>query len=341
MRTIHGMHRLGIVAQVRSRLSTHGRTIPAPALPIQVAQDPGAKSADQPDDGLIEALSRSTVYLEYVDAFSETTGLTVSLRPVESWQLPLRGKRHESPFCALMAEKSRVCACCLQMQQRLAQGAVSEPITLVCSAGSCEMAVPVLVGSRLIGLLQTGQLFRHKRTSGQFERTATMLTKLGMGVDRGRMKDAFFATRVMPQKQQGAAVALLKIFAQHLSMLTNQVIMQHENAEPPAITKAKAYMQEHQAENVRLEQVAQAVNASRFYLCKLFKKATGINYTDYLARIRIEKAKNLLLNPNLRISEIAFAVGFRSLTHFNRIFSRLLAQSPTTYRSHLLPLWRT
>ena len=50
----------------------------------------------------------------------------------------------------------------------------------------------------------------------------------------------------------------------------------------------------------------------------------------------IEKAKNLLLNPNLRVSEIAFEVGFQSLTHFNRVFKKLLGQSPTEYRAQLL-----
>jgi AraC-like DNA-binding protein len=62
---------------------------------------------------------------------------------------------------------------------------------------------------------------------------------------------------------------------------------------------------------------------------------TGINFTDYVARLRIERARNLLLNPNLRISEIAFEVGFQSLTHFNRVFKRILGESPTEYRSHL------
>ena len=63
---------------------------------------------------------------------------------------------------------------------------------------------------------------------------------------------------------------------------------------------------------------------------------TGLNFTDYLSRVRIEKAKNLLLNPNLRVSEIAFEVGFQSLTHFNRVFKKILGQSPTDYRSQLL-----
>ena len=63
-----------------------------------------------------------------------------------------------------------------------------------------------------------------------------------------------------------------------------------------------------------------------------FKKATGLTFTDYLGRVRVEKAKSLLLNPNLRISEIAYAVGFQSLRHFNRVFRELTGQSPTDFR---------
>src|SRR5205814_5816740 len=99
-------------------------------------------------------------------------------------------------------------------------------------------------------------------------------------------------------------------------------------------TKAKQYIQENQTEDLSLGQVAKAINTSTFYFCKMFKKVTGINFTDYLSRIRIEKAKNLLLNPNLRISEIAYAVGFQSLTHFNRVFRQHVGESPTNYRRH-------
>jgi AraC-like DNA-binding protein len=67
----------------------------------------------------------------------------------------------------------------------------------------------------------------------------------------------------------------------------------------------------------------------------MFKKATGMTFTDYLGRVRVEKAKNLLLNPHLRVSEIAYAVGFQSLTHFNRVFRALTGQSPTDFREKL------
>ncbi|MGW8368567.1 MAG: AraC family transcriptional regulator, partial [Gammaproteobacteria bacterium] len=60
----------------------------------------------------------------------------------------------------------------------------------------------------------------------------------------------------------------------------------------------RTFQHAQQTENLRLGNVAKAVNTSTFYFCKMFKKATGINFTDYLSRVRIEKSKNLLLNPN-------------------------------------------
>jgi AraC-like DNA-binding protein len=54
-----------------------------------------------------------------------------------------------------------------------------------------------------------------------------------------------------------------------------------------------------------------------------------------VARVRLEDARNRLLNPNLRISEIAYDVGFQSLTQFNRTFKRVLGQSPSEFRDHL------
>jgi AraC-like DNA-binding protein len=78
---------------------------------------------------------------------------------------------------------------------------------------------------------------------------------------------------------------------------------------------------------------------STFTICKLFRRHTGTTFTEHVSRLRIEKATELLLNPRLRISEIAFKSGFQSLTHFNRVFRKLVGESPTLYREKLvLPL---
>ena len=288
------------------------------------------------DRGLIEVLTNSKLFHDYERAFSEATGLPVALRAVESWQLPHHGHRNESPFCAIVLETSRACGSCLQVQEKLSAGAAQEPHTVACPAGLCDTAVPVRLGDRLIGFLQTGQVFRKPPTEAQFKRTLRLVEEWGVDVAPAKLKEAYFNTRVLPNKKHEAVVKLLAIFAQHLSMLSNQVLLQQDNAEPPVITRAKEFIHEHQTEHLRLGHVAKAVNTSTFYFCKMFKKVTGINFTDYLSRIRIEKSKNLLLNPNLRVSEIAFEVGFQSLTHFNRVFKKILGQSPTDYRTQLM-----
>ena len=284
---------------------------------------------------LIETLTHSKIYQDYERAFSEATGLPVALRSVESWQLPHHGKRSENPFCALVAQKSRSCAACLQVQQKLSETATHEARSVTCQLGLCDTAVPLRTGDRLIGFLQTGQVFCRKPTDAQFNRMVKLVTEWGLEVDRSTLREAYFSTRVLNSRQHESVVKLLAIFAQHLSMVSNQVVVQQENAEPPVIARAKQFINEHQTEDLSLGQVAKAVNMSTFYFCKMFKKITGINFTDYLSRVRIEKAKNLLLNPNLRISEIAYEVGFQSLTHFNRVFKKIIGQSPTQYRGQL------
>jgi AraC-like DNA-binding protein/ligand-binding sensor protein len=297
---------------------------------------PRANGNANANRGLVEALINSKVFQEYERAFTEATGLPVALRPVETWQLPHHGKRNEGPFCSLISERSRACASCLSVQERLTEMATEEAQSIQCPNGLCDTAVPVRLGDRLIGFLQTGQVFRKKPTKAQFERVAKRVSDWGVDVNHQILQEAYFGSRVVPARQHEAIVKLLTIFSQHLSMVSNQVVVQHENAEPPVISRAKDYIQEHQTENLRLGHVAKACNTSTFYFCKMFKKVTGINFTDYLSRVRIEKSKNLLLNPNLRVSEIAFEVGFQSLTHFNRVFKKILGQSPTEYRSQLL-----
>lgn len=305
---------------------------PAKVPPLK-PQPNGGMNADR---NLIEALTNSKIFQEYERAFTEATGLPIALRAVESWQLPHHGHRNESPFCSLVLETSRACASCLSVQEKLSAGATQAAHTVNCPAGLCDTAVPVRLGDRLIGFLQTGQVFRKTPTREQFQRTLKLVAEWGVHVDPVKLKHAYFSTRVVPGKRHEAVVKLLSIFAQHLSLLSNQVVLQQENAEPPVITRAKEFIHEHQTEHLRLGHVAKAVNTSTFYFCKMFKKSTGINFTDYLSRVRIEKSKNLLLNPNLRISEIAFEVGFQSLTHFNRVFKKILGQSPTEYRAQLL-----
>lgn len=285
---------------------------------------------------LVEALVNSTVYRDYELAFSTLTGLPLALQPLETWQLPYHGKRQENALCALMSQKSSSCAACLQIQDQLCRPDTDEPRTITCALGLSDSAVPIRLNGRLIGFLQIGQVFLKQPTAAQFEKVVRQTEKWGVKTSRSVLKKAFFSGKVLTAAKHRSALKLLTIFAQHLSALSNQVFIQSENAEPPVIAKARAFITEHQTEALSLGRVAKAANVSSYYLCKLFKKIAGISFTEYVTRLRIEKSKNLLLNPNLRISEIAFEVGFQSLTHFNRVFKKILGRSPTQYRAQLV-----
>ncbi|MBC8096579.1 MAG: PocR ligand-binding domain-containing protein [Akkermansiaceae bacterium] len=287
-------------------------------------------------DQLIENLSRSETFQNYERAFVEATGMPLTLRPVESWQLPFHGMAHESRFCALIAEKSRTCAACLQLQEKLTHDATNEPATRACAYGLCETAVPVKLGPQTIGFLQTGQVMRQPPTAASFQRAVEQAAKRGVDINDDSTRQAYFKTPVVAPKKLEAAASLLAIFAEHLAMKSNQLAVQAENAEPPIIAEAKQFIGAHYTETLSLDQVSRTVNMSRFYFCKQFRKATGLSFTEFVSRTRIEKARQLLLNPNLRISEIAFAVGFQSISNFNRMFKRIVGRSPT-YNRNLLP----
>jgi transcriptional regulator GlxA family with amidase domain len=104
-------------------------------------------------------------------------------------------------------------------------------------------------------------------------------------------------------------------------------------AEPVEIWKARNFIHEHSGEELSLTKLAKAVNSSANHLSEKFKQVTGVNFVDYVARTRFENARDLLLNSNRRISEIAFAAGFQSLSQFNRVFKKFSGKSPSAYRT--------
>jgi len=284
---------------------------------------------------IVEHLKASQIWRDYEKAFAEATGLPLGLRPVETFQFPLAGQKNENPFCALLARTNKSCSACLQMQQQIAEQAGIEAQTLRCFAGLCDTAIPVRVGDNLIAFLQTGQVLLHQPSRTEFRRVARQLLDWGREIDVKRAEEAYFQTRVIPKRQYDSIVRLLSIFAQHLAALSNQLMVREEKAEAPMIARARGYIAEHQGEELSLKEVARAVNTSAFYFCKMFKQATGLTFTDYLARVRVEKVKNLLLNPHKRVSEAAFEAGFQSLSQFNRVFKKIEGLSPSDFRERL------
>ncbi len=134
-----------------------------------------------------------------------------------------------------------------------------------------------------------------------------------------------------PQRYPGY-LTILAAFALQLSEEFNRLIMAEENCDPPLVTKAKQYINAHLDEKICLDAVAAYVHVSPYYFCKIFKRSTGMTLTEYVNRRRVERAKRKLLNPQMRVTEVAYDVGYQSLSQFNRSFLKYAGQSPTEYR---------
>jgi len=288
------------------------------------------------DKALVESIASSPLYREYEHAFSETTRLPLSFRPAQYWNFPQSGKKYENRFCAMVSKASATCAACLEQKQGLSHAATDKTATLLCFAGLAESAIPVRLGNDLLGFLQTGQVAFKRPNAEQFKKIVQQLKEWGVQTDLAKLEEAYFNTQMVPQDQYESMLKLLEVFAKHLAISADQIVIQDDTAEPPSITRAKQFINARKGEDMGLGDVAKMVNMSTCHFCKMFKRATGMTFTAYLSLVRVAKAKTLLLNANLRVSEIAFEAGFQSLPHFNRVFRKLAGESPSQYREKQL-----
>ena len=95
------------------------------------------------------------------------------------------------------------------------------------------------------------------------------------------------------------------------------------------------YINDHLNRDLHLSELANLVQMSSYYFCRLFKRSTGMTPHQYLTQCRIKKAKQLLKIPELSIAYISQEVGFHDESHFIKIFGRIVGLTPKKYRDSL------
>lgn len=98
------------------------------------------------------------------------------------------------------------------------------------------------------------------------------------------------------------------------------------------LKQAVEYIHEHLHENLSLTEIAENLEMSQYYFCRLFKQSTGVTPHQYLIQQRVERAKQLLRQPDLAITRIALECGFSNLSHFAKYFRKHTGVSPKRFR---------
>ncbi|GAA5122117.1 helix-turn-helix domain-containing protein [Luteolibacter yonseiensis] len=284
---------------------------------------------------LFEKLHRSELFLTYQHAFRNATGLPLRLVDSDTNNFCLDDESvNRSGFCEKLHLCKMPCSACVDINHRLmTEALVNGPSTCHCFAGMAATAVPVRHGPRLIAFLKTGQVFTSVPAPKAFDELSKVLSRQGIAADdMESLKTAYLQTRAVEPERYQSMVFLLATFAEQLGKHVDKIALATEGAEPTAVARARKLIETSLADPLPLAVVARHAGLSESHFCRIFKEFTGLTLTDYINRRRIEWAKSELLKPEVRISEIAFQVGYQSLSQFNRSFARFTGSSPTGFR---------
>lgn len=280
-----------------------------------------------------EDLANSEEFETFFNMMWNLAGITIGLVSPKSGEgKNLFTMEMFCPICQVINATEDGHAACRADSMRHTKEAVERhgPSHYVCHAGLWDFVFPIYVEGHHIATIEGGQMLLEPPTEGGYRKL--LKRTRAYGVDRRKLRKAYFSATHMSEEKLLAAVELARMFARHLSEFAYRLRQSDGETERPEITRAKDFIDRHHHEALSLARVAKHVNLSPAYFSSIFTKAAGMTLTSYIQQTRIEKAKKLLRETSKTITEIAFAVGFNNLTHFNYVFLKREERSPSAYR---------
>src|SRR5256886_3462258 len=235
------------------------------------------------DQEVMRHLSRSQMFKDYEGAFSEAMGLPLNIRGHDSWSPAHHGKEDRDSLASILARFNKARAACLRAQTDASREPDSTTRTVTWFAGLSESAVPVYIGDHILGFLETGEVMLRNPTKKHFASITRQLRAWGYRTDWKQLERAYFRSCVLSPNRYRAMLRLLRIFAQHLSILSNQLAVRRAKNQSPHRAPARQLIEKQQAGPLSLRPGAPAANISRHYFFNTCKKATGMRFIHYLS----------------------------------------------------------
>mgnify|MGYP001953683936 CR=1 FL=1 len=295
-------------------------------------QNPDSQSKSDLNRTLLyEEILHSDLFVVYRNAFEQVTGHALALIHPDVRETP-KGEydRSKNKYCSTLLSLDLCKDQCIDHTERVAGRASLNAHTAKCPGNVTTTLIPVKAGKNIVCYLRTGQV--------RFNTTLypkRFLEKLNSSLPESVAEDLDRAYREMPtldKEKYYDQLVILGAFSLQLSTLASQMLNKEE-PENLLIQRCKRYIGEQLTEKICLDSLASHTNVTNSYLCKQFKKHTGLTIVEYINRHRIELAKNILTDSDKKVIDVAYACGFQSLSQFNRTFSKFTHLSPSKYRS--------
>lgn len=323
-----------------------------------------------------EVLGESLINeLRYI--FHEATDMTITFSPLgRKEKVDFYPEEERSQFCRLIQSTAKGKRRCLNCDRLAVKKAfqMKAPYIYTCHAGLTDFVVPLILNGKLVGSLLSGQLLTQKPKISDFDKVWIRVRDLD--IDRDALKKAYKKVKVFSRKDLDLAIKLFSLFANYivekeLANILQKKLISHQKKLLSEVQKreklrrelkqampflrletlstkeqtrreriareAKHFIESHYAEPLNLNIVSESVFLSPSYFSSLFREYTKFTFSEYLTRVRIEKAKGLLERLDLNITEVAEKVGYEDFNYFSQVFKKLTGLSPSEYRKKVIP----
>ncbi len=302
------------------------------------AKDAATAPPHRPMEGatslFFRQLLESSEFTKFALILKRLAGLSMALNTpdVGTVRVGVSGDKG-NPLCRMIrrtAEGARRCEECDRRHHAMA-GAAGVARVYACHAGFIDMAIPVMIQGVHVATISSGQILPEKPSDAAFARLSRRLRWLK--APRRQLRATYDRAPWMPRNRLNEVMKLLDLFAGQMCNSAWRIRESEASREHPAIRAARTLVEQRYTDpEFTLEETAKAAGLSASHFSHLFHKITGVTFTGYVQSRRIETAKRLLHETDHSITEVCYACGFNSLTHFNRVFRRGTGGSPTTHR---------
>lgn len=275
-------------------------------------------------------ITASSVVRDQQVAFTCATGVPLTLLPASAAQ----SAHADDAFCVkgCMGEPSGTF--CKRKLEQAEKRAVTRfgPVKYSCPSGLIKILVPVFIGGQHAGSLLAGPFTLQSLDGDRLGHLMSRLDKLGLGDRLDQLQTTWHFSPLLSSDKCRAAATLLQMFGRYLEEFGKEEVSAQKRRRSPLLEKIESLLVESQNGHVSLKEVAARVNLSPCHFCAVFKKQTGVTFSRYRTRQRLEKARDLLCDSERRVSDVAFEAGFESIPYFNRAFRREFGCSPSEFR---------
>lgn len=279
-------------------------------------------------------LANSPVLGEIAALVKRLTGLALALNaPGVTRILMPDGAGEGNPLCSLIGATPEGVARCRACDRRhhARAAAMGHSLLYTCHAGLLDLAVPIFVDGRHVATLSSGQVLPEPHSPAAARRLRDALPWLE--VSPAAFDAAYRQAVHLPRSHVQDVMRLIEVFASELCANARRIRALEARLERDEIRRAREYIDHHFRDHrLGLPAVAVAAGLSPAHFSHLFHRETGTTLSRYIQSRRLAEAKRLLAETERSITDICYASGFGTLTHFNRLFRQSEHCSPRQYR---------